>query len=96
VQVLAVHGGELGRIRGVDADDAEPAGAHAGELPPRAVAVRGGLLQPGAHFHRVTVQVLPVAGPSHLGARPRLPQRDDQLPAGAPGAHRTLPLLRRP
>ena len=82
VQVLVVHGGELGWVRELDGDDAEPAGADVGGLAARAVVVRGGLLQPRAHLR--------------LGGRPRLPLARHQRPPGAPHAHRPGTLLQPP
>lgn len=96
VQVLAVHGGELGWVRELDGDDAEPAGADVGGLAARAVVVRGGLLQPRAHLRRVAAQDAPVGRHPRLGGRPRLPLARHQRPPGAPHAHRPSTLLQPP
>lgn len=93
LQVLGVHGGELDGVPGVDADDAEPAGAHAGGLAPGPLVLRRRLLQPRAHLHRLAVQHAPLHRHRRLGRHRRLPLAHDQRPTRAPGKDHPFLLL---
>lgn len=88
-QVLFVHAGELGRVCELNGDDVEPAAVDARGFAPRAVVVRGGLLQPRADIRHVAAEDAPVDGHPHLGRRRCLPLDHHEPRAERPSSSRS-------
>jgi hypothetical protein len=87
----AVHDGELGRVRQLDAAHGGAAHRRAPEVALRAVGVRGGLLQPRAHVRDVGDAHVAGHKPRHLGRRNGRARRLHQVQAA-----RQPPLLAPP